>query len=225
MQNKGKIAEIFSSIQGEGIYAGIKQIFVRLYGCNLNCCFCDTKLSTYEKFSANKIHEIIQRFDAPYHSVCFTGGEPLLQKEFLKTILGFLRHDGLRSYLETNGTLPDALKNIIDDIDIIAMDFKLPTSTGMQAFWQQHAEFLEMAQKKDVFVKAVICFSTQIEDVEKAVSIVAKFDRKVPFVLQPNWFEISQSLFNKIRDFQRTALSKLCDVRIIPQLHKMAGVR
>ena len=222
---KGKIAEIFSSIQGEGIYAGLRQIFVRCYGCNLNCNYCDTKLTVYEKYSPAKVYEMIQRFEGPYHSICFTGGEPLLQKDFLKTILGFIRHDGLTSYLETNGTLPDALSDLIDDIDIIAMDFKFPTSTGMRNFWQEHCEFLKTALKKNVFIKSIICFSTQKEDLEMAVSIISRVNKNVPFVLQPNFYEMSPSLLNKVRDLQKTALEKLDDVRIIPQIHKLVGVR
>lgn len=225
MENKGKISEVFSSIQGEGAYAGIRQIFVRLYGCNLNCKFCDTKLSTYEKYSATVAYDIIKRFNTPHHSICFTGGEPLLQKDFLKTILGFIRHDGISSYLETNGTLPDALEDVIDDVDTIAMDFKLPTSTGMKDFWKEHTEFLKIAAKKNVFVKSVICLSTQKEDFQKAVSIIAKIDRKILFILQPNFYEMSKSLLDKIRDFQKMALEQLDDVRLIPQLHKMIGVR
>ncbi len=46
MENRDRyadIAEIFSSIQGEGVYVGRRQIFIRFCGCNLNCRYCDTE--------------------------------------------------------------------------------------------------------------------------------------------------------------------------------------
>ena len=49
---KARIADIFSSVQGEGIYAGEPQVFVRFYGCKYNCRFCDTHLSAYNKYTS-----------------------------------------------------------------------------------------------------------------------------------------------------------------------------
>jgi len=83
---KAKIAEVFESFQGEGIYAGVKQVFVRFFGCNLACIFCDTPLKHFKEYSPNALKKEISRFSG-YHSLCFTGGEPLLQADFLK---GFL---------------------------------------------------------------------------------------------------------------------------------------
>ncbi len=223
---KGKISEIFSSIQGEGIYVGAPQVIVRLYGCNLRCSFCDTKPTTYDEFSADELYNRIKSFDGPYHSISFTGGEPLLQKDFLKEILRLVKEkDGTVTYLETNSTLPDALADVIDYIDIIAMDLKLPSSTGMPGLWDEHQRFFEATLKKNVFVKAVICPSTAREDLERAVGLVASFDSKIPFILQPNSFELDKGLINKIREWQRLCCGMLADVRVIPQLHKLIGIR
>src|SRR5271167_2801032 len=162
-----KILEIFRSIQGEGKYAGVPQVFVRLFECNMHCVWCDTPASIGDGKREHKelsLENILGQVNALYdnaHSVSITGGEPLLQNEFLKNLCHALHQEGKKVYLDTNGTLPTALKEIIKDIDIIAMDIKLPSSTKQKAFWVEHKEFLKIALQKEVFVKAVVSLSTR----------------------------------------------------------------
>lgn len=222
---KGKIAEIFQSIQGEGVYAGIRQIFVRFYGCNLNCKFCDTKLSYFDKYSSLDLFNNIMKIGSDFHSVCFTGGEPLLQKDFLKEILRLVKNQGIKTYLETNATLPEAFLEVKDDIDIIAMDIKLPSSTKDRDYWSEHRDFLSAAQEKDVFVKIVICEDTQEKDLKYALGLISKVNSNIPLVLQPNSYELGARLFKKLSDFQEICFEHLADVRIMPQLHKLMGVK
>jgi len=221
---RGKVFELFESIQGEGIYQGIRQVFVRFYGCNLNHCrFCDTTLEGYKEFRAEDLVKEINSYQKPFHSVSLTGGEPLLQKDFLKELLVLLKQRGLRTYLETNGILASELSELIDEVDIIAMDVKLPSSTGLGSFWPEHKRFLEVACGKDAFIKTVICNSTREEDIHRALEIISDFN--LPLVLQPNSFELGEALRDKLREFQKICLGSLSDVRIIPQLHKLIGVR
>jgi len=223
---KAKIAEIFQSIQGEGIYLGREQIFVRFYGCNLNRCrFCDTQLNSFKEYESEDLFDYLQYYPKGFHSVCLTGGEPLVQKDFLRQLLPMLKYMGIRTYLETNGTLPEAIRDVIDFIDIIAMDFKLPSSTGLRDFWQEHKAFLSQVLKKEVFVKAVICNSTEPADLERAIEIISEANQGIPFILQPNTFEISAQLMDKLQEFKKSSLRFLSDVRIVPQMHKFAGVR
>lgn len=98
------LAEIFYSIQGEGLWSGTPAVFVRLAGCNLACDFCDTDYSL--KFFAN-VDEIVAKVrdvggDCPM--VILTGGEPLAQTETL-ALIDALRGDGRRVHIESNGTL------------------------------------------------------------------------------------------------------------------------
>ena len=75
-----KINEIFYSIQGESLYAGLPCVFIRLTGCNLRCAYCDTRYA-YEEGVVTPIPEIIGRVASYPHVslVEVTGGEPLLQ--------------------------------------------------------------------------------------------------------------------------------------------------
>lgn len=222
---RGKISEVFESIQGEGLYAGERQLFVRLFGCNLNCKFCDTKLTEYKEYGAQELFKELRRYPAALHSVSFTGGEPLLQNEFLKTILAQTRKAGYKNYLETNGTLPAALKELIDYVDIVAMDIKLPSSTGQGEHWQEHEQFLKAAKKKDLFVKTVICQSTKPCDFKKAIELLSGIDVNIPLILQPNSFEAGNGLTEKLKELKKFSLKKLSYVSIIPQLHKIIGVK
>jgi len=222
---KGKINEIFESIQGEGICLGQKQIFVRFSGCNISCKFCDTKHSHFEAYEPDELLEKIRKYGKNYHSVSFTGGEPLLQKDFLKHILELTKKEGLRTYLETNGTLPEALEEVIENVDIVAMDLKLPTSTGAGDFWEQHRRFLKIANRKKVFLKAVICRSTSEEDVLKSLKLLKEVNKDLPLVLQPDSSENAGDLDEKIDKFMQLCLKENIKPWVIPQMHKKLGAR
>ncbi|HRS39347.1 MAG TPA: S8 family serine peptidase, partial [Bacteroidia bacterium] len=77
-----------------------------------------------------------------YHSVSLTGGEPLVQAEFLASFLPLMRQDRRKIYLETNGTLWREFSLVRDDVDIVAMDIKLPSSGGQKPCWLKVVEFL-----------------------------------------------------------------------------------
>ena len=231
---KAEIAEIFSSIQGEGIFLGAKQIFVRFKKCNLECIFCDEKKGLGAKeYAPLELMKEIKALDAEkglHHSVSLTGGEPLLYWDFLKSFLKLLKKNkGPKAYLETNGTLPHELAKIIDLVDIIAMDFKLPSSTGERGYWHEHVEFLKIASKKNVFVKAVVTSDTDKEDIEKAILLIKKFHKKIPFILQPaSPVRPDDKHIGHDRLLGFLEIGSRNDVnnmRVIPQIHKILKVK
>ncbi len=228
---KAKILETFRSIQGEGKYAGINQVFVRFFECNMHCTWCDTPHSigdttrNFKEWEIEKLFGEIKSLWDDCHSVSLTGGEPLLQTELIKLLIPQLKEAGMRVYLETNGTLPEQLAEIIDDVDITAMDIKLPSSTKCRSYWEEHKDFLRIAQKKDVFVKAVISSDTEGDDVSQAMELVADIDPKILFILQPNYFEMKNGVIKKCVEFQTYGRNRLKDVRIVPQMHKFMKLR
>jgi len=221
---KAKIAEIFSSIQGEGLYAGEEQIFVRFYGCNLSCGFCDEKQKIlFSEYTPAGLAERVMEEEKG--TVSLTGGEPLLQADFLKETLPLLKAKGRRTYLETNGTLVAGLLETLDHVDIVSMDIKLPSSTGIRPFWREHTLFLKEAAAKDVFVKAVVTPETLLSDIETAVSIVRSVNKNIPFIIQPVSYNNKFGGISLLPVFLKASRGVLDNVKIIPQIHKILGVR
>ena len=222
-----KISEIFKSTQGEGPYTGTQQVFVRFYGCNLRCSFCDTKRESFKEYDTNELGSEISLY-RDFHSISLTGGEPLCQADFISEFLRKIKDTGHKIYLETNGTQPQELLKVIDHIAIVAMDFKLPSSTGCESHWDQHEKFLSIASgsRADVFVKMVIAKLTDEKDIFTAAEIIKKINSKIQVVLQPNWFDMDQDLLSRIIGFKKQFLERgICSLKILPQAHKYAGIK
>lgn len=102
------VNEIFSSLQGEGRWAGRQMAFIRLAGCNLNCPWCDTN---YAERAVMTVEEIITRLrllpeikaDDTNNNipVVLTGGEPTIHD--LQPLVTRLRSFSKKIHLETNG--------------------------------------------------------------------------------------------------------------------------
>jgi 7-carboxy-7-deazaguanine synthase len=228
---KAKIVEFFSSVQGEGKYVGVRQVFVRFFGCDQNCVWCDTPAArsgnrkSYKEYSITQLKSEVQKRINGCHSVSLTGGEPLLQIDFLRGFLPEIKKKGARIYLETNGIHFKALQKIVKDVDIVSMDMKLPSSTQGKPCWREHKEFLEVASRKDVFVKVVVSQKTSQRDVVTAARMVARFHPDISFILQPNYFDFNEGVIKKCMGLQDICLKHLRDVRIVPQIHKLIHVR
>lgn len=248
---EAQLCEIFSSFQGEGPYVGVRQIFIRFAGCNLSCQYCDSPqaLALSPSFkvenlpggkktetrnnpvSSDNLLGIIERLNKPesiHHSISLTGGEPLLQVGFLKDFLPALKENTkLPVYLETNGVLPDHLGEIIDLIDIIAFDIKLPGATGLSPYWKEHKKALEVAYLKELFVKIVFTRESNVRELDEAVSLIAAVDDNIPLVLQPatpHGPVKHRPGAEEIFAFHAVAKRKLKNVRVIPQVHKLIGI-
>jgi organic radical activating enzyme len=230
---EAEIVDIFSSVQGEGIFVGAKQVFVRFKRCNMSCSFCDEDKDAeprlYTPAALMEEIETLEEAKGIHHSVSLTGGEPLMYQDFLRALLPLLKKKNKKSYLETNGTLSEELSGVIDLVDIIAMDFKLPSSTGERAFWDEHLEFLKIALKKNVFVKVVVTSDTTIEDFEKTVELINKAGKSIPLIIQPVTpvgraaEEVSTEM---LLEFLEIGLKNNLDhIRVIPQVHKMLRLK
>lgn len=237
------VIELFSSVQGEGKYVGVRQIFLRLTGCNMHCKFCDTDFSVsahreclYEQeagsqafetllnpVSVELIAEKINHFlTVPHHSLSLTGGEPLLHADFIRTLAPMVK---VPLFLETNGVLYKELVRVLPWIRYVSMDIKLPSLVG-QTLWKEHRKFLEILVDKDYYVKIVLAKDTPKREFITACRLLASIDEQALLILQPvtAYGGVETPNPQELLAWQAVALEYLKDVRVIPQTHRTIGV-
>ena len=241
-----ELIEVFSSIQGEGLLVGCRQIFVRMAHCNLDCAYCDTPFAPQNKcrietcpgsesfedipnpvaleILSDKIRNWLKALPGGHHSLSVTGGEPLVQDKVLADWLPALRKL-LPIYLETNGTMPNALKPLLPHIDWISMDLKLPSQTGLSPQWDAHREFLTLAKQTNCYVKAVVGSDTPDEELQMAARLIRKAAPEVTLILQPVT-KVDGSLISSKQMLSMHALVAEIHplVRVIPQTHHILSV-
>lgn len=122
------ISEIFFSIQGEGLLAGVPSVFVRTSGCNLRCVWCDSPYTSWEPegraLSLEQILAQVQGYSARH--VVLTGGEPLLAPE-IENLCKAVTHAGYHLTVETAGTVFKPIR-----CDLVSLSPKLSNSTPRQ---------------------------------------------------------------------------------------------
>lgn len=245
----GRIAELFVSFQGEGLLVGRRQLFVRLAGCSVGCGFCDTPeaLGRPDRFFvrhadgaretfANPIGpdeviacaEALGRAEGPIHSVAVTGGEPLEQAAFLGRLLPSLRERiGRPVMLETAGLQATALSRLIEHVDYVSMDLKLPSVAGTPPAFDRHARFLAEALEVEVWVKIVVDDGVAEEDLRAAGRTLSEVEADVPVFLQPRTApdgRLAATPETLFRAHATLAGFGLTDVRVLPQVHRMLAV-
>ncbi len=164
-----KISEIFLSIEGEGIRTGAPAVFIRLFGCNLRCSYCDSMYAVegndFIEMTPQEIFQKVKSFNTRF--VTLTGGEPLIHKD-VEVLLKMLDDQDFEINIETNGTCPKPTnyQNVF-----VTMDWKSPSS-GMQS--KMKFENLLCLERKDV-LKFVV--GTE-EDLADAAKIIARVEHQ-----------------------------------------------
>ena len=253
------LVEIFSSIQGEGPYAGLSTLFIRFGGCDLRCAWCDSphtwrpaqrarfetargSAEFAERANPVAIEEIVAAARAlgaaQHRHVSLTGGEPLLQPEAVAGVAQALRGSGPQILLETHGLEADALQRVVAHVDVVSMDWKLAsdvrragvaTSAPREEFHDAHERFLAVAKRSPhTVVKLVITPASEDAEIEQALARVARTHPRACVVLQP--VTPTGSVAARVESARMLALgrlaeARLADVRVLPQLHPLMGVR
>jgi 7-carboxy-7-deazaguanine synthase len=212
-----QIREIFYSLQGEGPYAGLPAVFIRLSGCNLSCWFCDTTWDTLtdERMSAIAVAKAARAKHPDVALAVITGGEPLLQP--LEELISQLQGENFDVIqIETNGTL---WQPCLEDDDVIAVVVSPKTRnihpefmTRPNTYWKYVAA--GPLSQKDGLPET----DTQIVDGEARGGAPARPPEDAPIYIQPCDGE-ARSLRNAVASSLRHGH------RLSIQLHKLAGIR
>ena len=201
------VNEIFNSIQGESLYAGLPCTFIRLTGCNLRCSYCDTAYA-YEEGATLTIADVIDKvsdYECPLVEI--TGGEPLIQSETPLLITNLIEK-GYKVLLETNGTID---LSRINERCIKIVDIKCP---GSGESGKNCLDNLDRLNTKDQ-IKFVI---TDREDYEFAKYIIKHI---------PTWFLRENMLLSPVSgkmafsDLAKWILEDKLIARFHIQLHKI----
>ncbi len=145
-----KIADIFYSIQGEGVLAGVPSAFVRTSGCNLRCVFCDSPYTSWQpRGQSLTVAEVLARLEAfPTRHAVVTGGEPLLAPDIGELCVG-LRDRGYHVTIETAATV---FKPVA--CDLASLSPKLANSTPHQREGGRHAQRHERLRLQPDVIRA-----------------------------------------------------------------------
>ncbi len=200
---KIKVSEIFTSFQGEGPYIGTPATFLRLYGCNLNCQWCDTDISTYEMLSVDDVAEILitQMEFNNINLLVITGGEPTLQMEEIKRLIKELPDD-IKIQLETNGSIFEYLPEI---------EYVISPKEDKEKVFENYHKY------ENVFFKFVI---TSKEDIDEVISIKNKYgyDKTI-------WLQGEFSKDALMADLIRENFPRLENIKLSVQTHKYLSQR
>jgi 7-carboxy-7-deazaguanine synthase len=204
-----KVNEIFSSIEGEGIRTGQLVTFIRLYGCNLNCSYCDTRYSCengdYKIMTVLDILAEVERLNIS--RVTLTGGEPLIHP-FVGELINALIDEGYEVNIETNGSIDIYPYTLKEDI-IITMDYK-SISSGMAD--KMNHKNLKYLRNQDV-LKFVVEDKKDLDDMKR---IIETCSPSCSIFVSPVFGKIElPDMVDYIKD------NELNECRIQVQLHKI----
>ena len=172
-----KIAEVFYSIQGEGMLAGVPSVFVRTSGCNLRCSWCDTPYTSWkpegDDMMLGALLADVRRRWATH--VVVTGGEPMLQDDIV-TLTQRLKDFDLHVTIETAGTVFQPVA-----CDLMSISPKLANSTPLRregGRWAaqhdrlryQPAVLKELMAAYPYQLKFVVTAPEDLEEIERIVS-------------------------------------------------------
>ena len=219
------VTEIFKSIEGEGLTMGIPMIFVRLFGCNLQCRFCDSTFSSGDKgdqklMTEEQVLDNILAFGnkMPKH-VTITGGEPLLQLNSVSELTDMLVKRGYQVLIETNGTINPGMKLLYAKLSVSP---KLSNSG-------QKVDYVHLpvgAYYKFVVTSKVM---KDIDEIGKFLKtnfsefILSELLKEGKIILQPDGkYKSPNALLRLIVEHVQ---KKNLPYRVLPQLHKFLKLK
>lgn len=248
---RAPLVEIFHSIQGEGRHVGAPMTFVRVAVCPIRCRYCDTPesygvspsfpvtlrdpdrmVAEPNPVTAKRAAELAIAAAGERYGplpVSFTGGEPLLYPGFLRQTAEILRATGRAIHLETAALDPAALSGLLSVVDHVSADYKLPETLRAGDYRDAHRGCVELAVAAGctVDVKIVLTRNLRETTFDLALTDLAPFRGGFLLILQPvtphgdegppDWPVVERCAVR--------AREAGHDLRVLPQVHKVMGLR
>jgi 7-carboxy-7-deazaguanine synthase len=226
MENGHFINTIYRATEGEGVFLGRPQIFVRYQGCNIGCINCDSKDTwDFTHGTTFNLDQILEKVYSEGHlgrikNVSITGGDPLHPKHVphVLSLVKALKERGYYINIEAAGTR--VVDEIFDLVDYISFDLKTPSTkvkTPVEYIFKMNRQFFGKFQ-----VKAVIETEQDFLYTLEAYNQVLVSEKMIqfPWVLTPS--------YNNSEDFPMERFARVMEwneknggvFRVIGQQHK-----
>ncbi len=183
---KGRIHsfESLGAVDGPGI-----RFVIFMQGCHLKCKYCQNRdtweINSGEEYEAKELVEKILRYKnyiTPDGGVTVSGGEPLLQADFLIELFTMLKEEGIHTCIDTSGNLPltDSIKRLIELTDLFLLDIKcINDETCKLLVGKSNKEELEFARylsdnNKPMWIRQVLVptITDKEEDLKELSSFI-----------------------------------------------------
>lgn len=193
-----KVSEFFvDAFQGEGVYAGVPAMFLRLAGCPLGCHWCDSR-NIWTKATKIGVHELVDLFKKEHlfskleqgHHLVITGGSPMLQQRELVNFITLLQSEIKKKIFievetEASITIEDKNSLLFFLVDCWNVSPKLGTSEVPNEK-RYNVEALEQLKAgTDVWFKFVIAYPEKDWEEINERFIRTKIAKKNQIILMP----------------------------------------
>jgi len=260
------VMEVFASFQGEGLYVGQPQVFLRLAGCPLRCRWCDTPGSWLARAEGQARIDAVDgvvrqpRVASPFQAalwvagvepgeprtVSVTGGEPLMWPEFILGLRSMVAPR--RLHLETAGAHPEALARVLERVDHVSLDLKLPADmdapvelvagegeprsidepapTSPEEWRMARRRCLDLLQDRDACAKVVVTAERGARDYDELFEDVARRAPALPVFIAPvtPMGGCEAPPLDHLVEVVEHARELDLDVRVLPQVHRAMGI-
>jgi len=212
------IIEIYTGFEGEGLFVGTPQVFVRFSGCNLDCPFCDTKYAWDGSvkpilYDDEGLCQELSKY-SNYKKISLTGGEPLLFVQYMDRLFSNLMGIFDEINIETNGSLYHKNLEILRGNLFLSISPKMDYLSEVNGYIDNLKKLLNVTMKYQI--KFLIDDTKFDKDMNKLKIFMELFDvPKEKIIIQPVWYEDRD--YSKIVE---SIMSKVVDFRVIPQVHK-----
>ncbi|WP_341347747.1 7-carboxy-7-deazaguanine synthase QueE [Paenibacillus sp. FSL H3-0469] len=227
------VIEMFGpTIQGEGAVIGVKTMFVRTYGCDYRCGWCDSAF-TWDGSAKDKVtmltpqeilSGLLELAGENFGCVTISGGNPALIGEAMGEFISLLHERGIQAAIETQGS---RWQDWFSDVDVLTISPK-PPSSGMRTDWDQLDEIMRRVADNGKAAHSLKVVVFNQEDYEYARKVHFRYP-EVPLFLQPGndnvteEGDISGRLLGRLEWLFQLVIAdpQMNRARVLPQLHSL----